>query len=231
LVNLEYINTVFIDKNIVLAGHVDPGLSHDRAGIAVGHIGGWKLLDEIVEYDPATRSHKKRKNIRSPMIMIDGILAIHADESEEIDLELLQSLGIYLYQVAHVKILSIDSFQSVQMRQAWASVGIVTGHVSVDDSTDPYVRVRSGYREGRLITPNHPIYKEELFNLQFNGAKFDHLPGKSKDCTDAVAGTVYLCETHLTEFTPNYHSMPTTERQMLSYGRAGRRLFRNRVNM
>lgn len=226
LVNREYMERMFLDPNIKMAGHVDPSLNHCLAGIALSHISGWKLLDKISEYDPNTRSVKQRKNVRSPMIMFDGLLGIEAMEGEEIDLELLQSLGIYLFQECNVAILSIDSYQSVQMRQAWANVGLVTGHISVDDSTEPYTRLRSGYREGRIIHPDHVVYRKEIATLQFNGAKYDHLPGGSKDITDAAAGSFYLAETHLTNF--DISGMNVSERRRLMVGRAGRRLLPRR---
>lgn len=200
IINWDYVDEVLIDKSAVFAGHVDPALNHCNAGLAVGHIRGWKLLPTIKEYDHHKKRFIEKHNVRAPLLMVDGMIAIAAPYGEEIDLELLQHLGIYLAHELKIGILSIDSYQSAQMVQAWKIAGMVTGNVSVDDTVEPYTRVKNAYRDERLITYRHAIYDDEIRNLQMDNGKYDHLAGKSKDCSDAVAGTVYLLETHVGEY-------------------------------
>lgn len=197
LIDHDYIREHFLDPTIHIACHVDPALNHCNAGIAIGHINGWKLQPAVKRWNAVKRKYEEKHAHRSPMLMIDGLLAVTAPYGEEIDLTMIQNLMIYLKQVMNLKTVTIDSYQSSQMKQEWIKARLTTGTVSVDDSLEPYTRMKNAYKEERLITPHIPLYEDEVVNLQFTGGKYDHLKGKSKDLSDAVAGCVFLLETHV----------------------------------
>jgi hypothetical protein len=202
LVNEDYLRGAILDKKVEFVCHVDPGLSHDAMGIAVGHIVGWSLLPPVKKYNARNKRYEERRDIRAPILAIDGILQVKGPYGEEVDLEMAQRLIIYLSGIMNLTTVSMDSYQSAQMLQACRVSGIVAGPVSVDDTLEPYTRVKIAYRDGRLFTPGHKIYKDEILNLQMDGKKYDHLVGMTKDCSDAVAGVVYLLETHVADYIP-----------------------------
>ena len=226
LVNMNYINNILVDKKAEFVCHVDPGIRHDAMGIAVGHISGYSLLPPIKRYNPRRKMYEERRDIRAPIIMVDGILRVKAPYGEEVDLEMCQRLILYLASVLNITTVSIDSFQSSQLIQAWRIAGLVTGVVSMDDTLEPYVKVKTAYRDGRLWTPEHPTYKKEIVDLQFEGSHYNHLVSGSKDCSDAVAGVVYLLETHVAEYVALNPRTNTAEFNPAPGKRSGRYLGR-----
>lgn len=216
LINKEYIEGVLLDRKTAFAAHLDPALKHDCAGLAVGHIIGWKMLEGIRKYDPRTKSYRTQTEGKAPIIMIDGLMQIMAPYGEEIDLEAIQNFVIYLKEILNLEAASADGYQSAQMIQSWRKAGFITGVVSMDTSSDPYIRVKTAYKDDRLVIPFHEVYQREIINLQYENGKFDHLSGSghSKDVSDALAGTVYLLETHLADLSsrPARASRPTQTR-------------------
>jgi len=200
LINQKYIDDVLLDKRVAFAAHVDPALKHDCAGIAIGHVVGWKMLQGIKTYDPRTKTYKQKSEGKAPIVCIDGILQVSAPYGEEIDLEAIQNFMIYLKDYINLVAVSADGYQSAQMIQSWRKAQFVTGVVSMDVSPDAYTRVKAAYRDSRIYTPYHEVFEKEIVNLQFENGKYDHLPGLSKDCADAVAGTLYLLETHISSY-------------------------------
>jgi hypothetical protein len=199
LINMSYVERIFLNTGVVLAGHVDPAIKHDTAGVAIGHILGWTIQPSVKKYNPRTRKVTDSSEVRVPIVMIDGMLSLHSKRGNEIDLTMIQNLILYLTTILPLKFVGIDSYQSAQMVQAWSTHDIVTGPLSVDTTLEPYTRVRLAYRDSRLYTPNHEQYLREIMDLQMEKGKYDHLPGGSKDVSDAVAGTVYLLETHVAD--------------------------------
>ena len=113
------------------------------------------------------------------------------------------------------------------MIQSWRTAELLTGVVSMDESAEPYTRVKLAYRDGRLYCPRHAVYEKEITNLQFENNKYDHLQGggHSKDCSDAVAGVLYLLETHVADYVPQ---TPNQERSAVAAragSKRGRRIY------
>ena len=226
LLDREYLDTILLDKRVSFAAHVDPALKHDCAGLVIGHIIGWKMLQGIKVYEPRTRTYRTQSEGKAPIIMIDGLLQITAPYGEEIDLDAIQNFVIFLKEILNLEAVSADGYQSAQMIQSWRKAGFITGVVSMDTSIDPYNRVKAAYRDDRLYVPYHPTYEREIINLQYENGKYDHLPGggHSKDIADGVAGVVYLLETHLADMStrPSRAMRPTTTQR--NRGAAGRRI-------
>jgi hypothetical protein len=224
LINQQYLDTVLLDKRTSFAAHVDPALKHDCAGLAVGHIIGWRMLPGIKVYDPRTKTYRQQSEGRAPIVCIDGILQIKAPYGEEIDLETVQDFIIYLRELINLEVVTADGYQSAQMIQAWRKAQFITGIVSMDTSPDPYNRVKAAYRDSRIYTPYHPVFEREIVNLQLEDGKYDHLPGggHSKDLSDAVAGVLYLLETQISDYTSNRPARTHRTPPLRSANRGGR---------
>lgn len=228
LINHRYLEEVLIDKEAILCGHYDPALNHDVAGLALGHIYGWKILPMVKKFNPRTKEYEEHRDVRAPMLMIDGLLQIVYTRGEEIPIEMVQNFVIYLSSIMNLQMFSVDSYQSAQMIQAWREAGIATGVVSTVTTTEPFTRVKLAYRDERLIHPYHEVYDGEIRKLQFNGKQYDHPNGGSKDVADSAAGTIYLLETHIVDFVPGRRPVPGSAKRL--FGRTGRRLsMRKRV--
>lgn len=226
LVNMNYVQNIVLDKKAEFVCHIDPGLKHDAMGIAIGHVSGYSLLPPVKRYNPRTKRYEEKRDIKAPMLTVDGILKVRAPYGEEVDLEMCQKLVLFLAATLNLTTVSIDSYQSAQMIQAWRTAGLVTGNVSVDDTSEPYTRVKIAYRDGRLFTPEHPVYKSEIIDLQWIDGKYDHLPTGSKDCSDAVAGVIYLLETHVADYLPESPHTQKSEVEPRKGERKGRWLGR-----
>jgi hypothetical protein len=224
LVNKEYLEENILDKGIAFAVHVDPSIKHDAAGLVLGHISGWMLRPRVKRYNPRTREYVEAHDARVPIITADGMLEIIAPLGGEIELLLIEELVIFLSQVLNLAIVSVDSYQSAQMLQAWKRNGIACGNLSVDDTPDPYNRAKWGYNEGRIWTPRHEVYLDEIINLQCENEKYDHLPNRSKNVSDGLAGVVYLCETHIANVTATSGRRPEGSQGRKVGRRQGRRI-------
>jgi hypothetical protein len=226
LLDREYLDTTLLDKRVSFAAHVDPALKHDCAGLVIGHIIGWKMLQGIKVYEPRTRTYRTQSEGKAPIVMIDGLLQITAPYGEEIDLDAIQNFVIFLKEILNLEAVSADGYQSAQMIQSWRKAGFITGVVSMDTSVDPYNRVKAAYRDDRLYVPYHPTYEREIINLQYENGKYDHLPGggHSKDIADGVAGVVYLLETHLADLSTRPSRATRPSNTSRNRGSAGRRI-------
>jgi len=102
---------------------------------------------------------------------------------------------VYDLQAAGVRIgcVSYDGFQSTDSRQMLARRGVTTRLLSVDRDTAPYQAVKRLLHAGRMVYGSS-VWMAEYMRLDLvNGKKVDHLPGRSKDASDAVAGATFAC--------------------------------------
>lgn len=162
--------------------HVDLGLTGDAAGVALGYCPGFAKIvrDGHVEI--------------MPNIVMDGVVRVVPPRGGEIMFEKIRRLFYVLRDVGiNVKWVSYDSFQSVDSMQMLRTRGFVVGQVSLDKTMIPYDFFKTAVLDGRVLCPNHPWLYGELRDLQidYKHTKVDHLPNKTKDCADAMAGVVY----------------------------------------
>lgn len=71
--------------------------------------------------------------------------------------------------------------------------GFKAGIQSIDKDSLPYDMLKTALYDGRISCPEHPKLFDELISLKRNEqtGKVDHIPSKSKDLSDALAGVVY----------------------------------------
>ena len=173
--------------------HVDLGLRYDATGFAMGYIESvepYKIVGkdgfEFVEY--------------RPKIVIDLMVRIKPPEDGEIPISEVRKLIYFLRDECGVrfKLISFDSFQSVDSVQALAQKGFNVDYLSVDRTVEPYYALRDAIYEGRIRFYNYKAFLDELLQLEerFDSGRIDHPPHGSKDVADAVAGVVYHCIRH-----------------------------------
>ena len=196
LVNQEYLEDAVLDPSHVFSAHIDVGLTNDAAGLAVGHISGYKLLPSIKVYNERTSAFVEVKDVRAPIYTIDGVLQIVSPPNGEVDLEMIRDLIFYLRSIFFLKWVTMDSYQSAMLIQAFKKVGIKSGILSVDTNTAPYTEVKQALKDERLLFPPHAVTAKELRELERDPEKnkIDHPSSGSKDCSDAIAGTIFVLQ-------------------------------------
>jgi len=194
LLDEEYVETVMTDKTVVLASHIDVGLSGDALGLAIGRISGYKSLPATKFFDGRSNSFVEVSDIIAPIYHVDGVLRIKSKRGEEVDLEMVRDFVLYLRSRFFLKWCTMDSYQAPLFYQAFRKVGIRSGVMSVDTSIAPYTELKLAVKEERILMPEHEVLAREIREVERDKEKdkIDHLPTGSKDCSDAVAGVVFM---------------------------------------
>lgn len=208
LIDYTYIDECILDNAAVFATHIDVGLTNDAAGVGIGHISGYKMLPEFKYFNERTGEFVEVRDVRAPVYAIDGLLQVKAPPNGEVDLELVRDLILHLRGYINVRWGTLDSWQSAMMIQSFKKAKIRSGVLSVDASIAPYAEVKQAIKDKRIYFPEHDVGSKELREVEKDSKKekIDHPEGGSKDCSDAIAGVVYMLH-----------------RKEASYGRSGRR--------
>lgn len=174
-------------------GHIDIAYSPDTgdaAAVAIGHI------SEYVETDEGIK----------PYIIIDVVARILPPPGRQLE---IQEIRDVVYQLSdrgfRIKKITLDGFQSTDTIQQFRKRHIFSDLLSVDKKMLPYSDLRDAIYEERIEFPQvmgkqkrsepkeYNILFKELTELSYpvTGEKIDHPPSGTKDCSDAVAGTVH----------------------------------------
>jgi hypothetical protein len=169
--------------------HVDLGIVHDRAGVAVGHLEGQRLVYDFATYFEA------------------------ADfDAGEVDLEHIRQLFISMRDAGcRFAVVSYDGFQSFDSLQLLKKARIPSELLSVDRTTQPYDDLKAllyGGRVGIPVDARSEMFFTEARKVELiDGKKIDHPPHGSKDVADAVAGVASHAALRLGLRTPDINRM------------------------
>lgn len=178
-------------ESLKRAIHLDIAYSPDgdALGLAMGHV------ERVVEWEGDLR----------PYIVFDFLLRMKASPGTEI---LLADVRRIIYDIKEelgfrVGKVSMDGFQSTEMKQQLRKRRFHTEYVSVDRSKLPYEDLRDAIYEDRVEFPPYMTYLskgsdekiqiavKELSELEDDEKKVDHPADGSKDVADCMAGVVY----------------------------------------
>ena len=163
--------------------HVDLGLRKDAAGIAIGHLAGFKVGTE----DQAMAV--------LPVIAIDAVMRVVPPHNGEIDFsEIRRFLMTFKEKTGlDLRYVTTDGFQSVDTRQILRKQGFMTDYQSVE-KVESSRTMRDALYDGRLLIPAHQHLAKELRELEVtihnNKEKINHPAAGTKDLADAVTGVV-----------------------------------------
>ncbi|QEM40919.1 MAG: terminase large subunit [Phage AS32] len=173
------------------AMHVDIAYSSegDALGLAMGHV------SEVVDWEGEVK----------PYIVFDFLMRIKAAPGTEIMLQDVRRIIYDLKEDMGFKIskVTMDGFESTEMKQQLRKRKFHTEKVSVDKSRLPYEDLRDAIYEDRIEFPPYMTYIEkgsdsqveiavkELSELEDQEKKIDHPANGSKDVADAMAGVVF----------------------------------------
>lgn len=175
------------DPNALRWIHIDPALSGDCLGMAMGYIRRWI---EVVRRNEDGEEY----NDVAPEIVIEFMLRIHPPPGDQIFLPDVRRMCYELMDHGfHLMGFSCDRFQSAETLQHMKRKGVKAELLSVDLTTEPYDNLKSALYEARLKTYDYEPFTTEMKALEYDRikGKIDHPVAGSKDCSDAVAGVVH----------------------------------------
>lgn len=171
--------------------HIDLALTGDAAGFCVGHPKG-----EV----QVTRRNEDNELFTEimPIVWVDIMLRIVPPQGGEINFGNIRSLIYELQAMGYLfEKVTLDSYQSSDTIQILNGRGIKAEELSMDTSMEPYNEVKTALYEDRLLMYWYDIVLEELKYLIVTRTgsqkKVDHMPDRSKDVADCLAGVVYNC--------------------------------------
>lgn len=177
--------------------HVDIGLREDSLGISCGHVRGF-MQTRCVRPDGTWYMNKM------PAVDVDFILRVTPPKRGSIDLSKVRAFIISLRDMGlPIELVSFDGYQSADSVQILRKVGFNTQILSLDRTDEIYLSTKQAITDGRVRFYNHAHCVKELEHLErdLDRQKVDH-PEKfpdgkrgSKDCSDSLAGVIYLCTT------------------------------------
>jgi len=177
--------------------HIDPSLTSDSTGFAMGHVSGWV---EVVRRDDEGNKYPER----APDITVDVALRIVPPVGGEIILGDVRKLVYQLSKHGYViTCVSIDSWNSADAIQKLNQRGFNAVQLSVDRTMGPYDLLKTALYEDRLHYYDYPPLLQELRELEHDRVKrkVDHPLRGKKDIADAVAGITWT-------LTENSSSLP-----------------------
>jgi hypothetical protein len=163
--------------------HIDLSQTGDSTGVACGYV---RRFVEIM------RSGTVKEIL--PEIVYDFVLEVTPPKNGEIQFASIRELLYNLRKLGlPIKWVSMDTFQSTDMRQILAQQGFITGIRSLDEDTRGYDIAKQALMDGRIKAPTHHKAMMELIRLERDPVKhkIDHPVHFSKDCSDAMAGVAW----------------------------------------
>jgi hypothetical protein len=163
--------------------HLDLSQTGDSTGVACGYV---KRFVEII------RSGTVKEIL--PEIVYDFVLEVTPPKNGEIQFSNIRELLYNLRKLGlPIKWVTLDTFQSTDMRQILAQQGFVTGIRSLDETTMGYDIAKQALMDNRVLAPTHYKAMMEFIRLERDPVKhkIDHPINFSKDCSDAMAGVAW----------------------------------------
>jgi len=167
--------------------HIDPSMTGDSTGFAMGHISGWR---EVVRRDDEGNKYPER----APEITFDVLLKIVPPIGGEIVLGEIRKLVYQLSKHGYmITCVSIDSWNSADAIQKLNQRGFNAIQLSIDRTMGPYDLLKTGLYEDRIYYYEYEPLLRELREVEHDRMKHkvDHPLRGSKDISDAAAGVMW----------------------------------------
>lgn len=151
--------------------HVDGSLTGDKTGISSVAVSGLKETQQYNGANEFTSTEMTYKHVFS--------VDIEAPQGSEISFEKTRNF-IYYLKASGFNIIgvSLDGFQSADMKQMLLSQGYNATIISLDKSPQGYLALRSAMNDGRIGLIQIDLLEKELIQLQrdVQTGKIDHPP-------------------------------------------------------
>jgi len=129
------------------------------------------------------------------MFVVDAMRSIKPPMGGDIDFAEMRQIVYDLSDLGFfIKQVSYDMAFSAETRQEFEKKGYRTEYCSSDRTMGPYDTLIQLILSGRLDYYSYHIFNNELMELEcLNGRKYDHPKDGSKDVSDAVACSLFMC--------------------------------------
>lgn len=179
-------------KNSRMFIHLDLSKNGDRTGIAI--VAPSERV-EVERLDGKTGQYGSHVDICYDVL---GAVTLEALEGSEIPYYRIKEFIDYLCEIADVRSVTADGYQSLEMIQYFKLKEMDSRVISVDKTPNPYYNLRSAIDEGRIRVPKIQLLEKEWAELeQGENMKVDHPydasgnPSGSKDLSDAICGACW----------------------------------------
>ena len=161
--------------------HLDLSETNDRTGICGVCVDGSKIVTDI-----------DGKKVEMPFFKEVFSTALEAPNGDRISYQKIVNFLFWLRkQGFNIGTISTDQYQSKFVREVLTAEGFHTDKVSVDNSDEPYIGLRSILYDQRIELLKNDLRENELIKLQRVNNKIDHPNNFSKDAADALCGAVF----------------------------------------
>ena len=187
-VQFHYRDDFYPIPGAIYGMHGDMAIKGDRAGIAMSHVSSWST---------GTSGDDERPTITNDFVFTFESDLTDRDRPREVQIRWYRQLIWELIDRGFpIEKVTFDQFQSFDMGQILNTYGIDSGLLSLDRNDKVYQTLKDIILDNRLIGYRNdpaldPLVVRELKRLRKVGKKVDHLPGQSKDASDALAGSVF----------------------------------------
>lgn len=182
--------------------HVDLALTKDSCGFVMGHLGDSIVKHKCGRCGVYTKKGDKTclncgasetdfKEEHLPTVEIDLIEKISPPHKGEIEISDIVKKIVHLKDTGFNLFVTFDQYQSASSIQILKSNKIDAERISVDRTPEAYETLKELIYDRRIQAYEHDDLKTELEWIIFDGKKVDHLPNKSKDIADALAGVCF----------------------------------------
>ena len=167
--------------------HWDTSKSGDATGLAMATTVGIKEVRRL--------SNGSMHSQEDLLHKLEFAINIRPEPGSEIPFYKIRNFIYYLkFELGYnIRLVTCDSFQSVDTIQQLNLHGVDSKVLSVDRSRAPYDALKNAFNEERIIMPYIPHLEKELLELEDDKArnKIDHPIDGSKDTSDAMTGAIY----------------------------------------
>lgn len=168
-------------KRCVMNIHLDLAEVSDRAGICGTVVDGTKIVEDF-----------EGRKIVQPFFRQIFQVGVEAPKGDRMSFQKVVNFLVWLRRSGfNIHTVSTDQYQSSYLREILNQQGFNTKKISVDASDEPYIGLRNILNDQRIELVKHQLQEDELVKLQRLNNRIDHPPNGSKDCSDALCGSIW----------------------------------------
>lgn len=170
IVDYDYLKQLSLSAGeaTVFSMHCDLSKSKDASGFALGHIAGYRPIDQGRIFSAEDKQVKTVTGCQFPEYVIDGLIRFKPRPGERIDPNLVRDLGLELKKHLNIVYGTADQVSSDNLLMVWRNNKIESFVVSVEFSRNPgfLYELRHSILEERIYIPPDEIIDTELKELK-----------------------------------------------------------------
>ena len=177
--------------------HIDLGIVNDLTGISMCHVADYV---ETSSSNGDFIDPKKMTIVKEPWYVVDFAIGISRPNNEETNITKIKKFILFLFK-SGIKLskVTMDGYQSTQLRQDLLSEGVPTEIFSVIRNSAPFDVTRNAIYQSRLSAPRNKTLMDEFkrFKKVYKGNTYKVYYERSQgsishgDITESLVGSIY----------------------------------------